>query len=139
MGILDSALNALGGNRSQDGGTQERLIQAALALLADNGQNDGLHGLVERFQEAGLGNTISSWIGSGPNVPITAEQVQEALGDGRLQQVAEETGLTENETAQHLSQLLPTLVDSLTPAGHLPQGGLGTMSTLLEHFMGRFH
>jgi uncharacterized protein YidB (DUF937 family) len=139
MGLLDTAMDMFGNNRSQIGDPKMRLMQAALSLLANNGQNGGLQGLVGRFQEVGLGNTISSWIGTGENVPITPNQVQEALGEGQLQQISEEAGLTHEETANHLSDMLPHLVDTLTPAGHVPQGGLGNVSSLLEQFVGRLH
>lgn len=139
MGLLDRAIEMLGDNHLPMMDARTRLLQAALSLIANNGQTGGLHGLVERFQEAGLGNVISSWIGTGQNVPITGAQVQQALGEGQLQQIAEETGLGEDETADRLSEMLPDLVDKLTPAGHIPQGGLGNMSALLDHFMGRFH
>ena len=136
MGNLDRTAGNIGGDNQpfmQDVST--RLIQATLALLADNGQNGGLHGLMEHFQEAGLGNVFSSWIGSEENVPITPIQIQEALGDGHLLQIAEESGLSEDEAARQLSELLPEMVDVLTPAGHIPRGGLGTMSELLERFL----
>lgn len=136
MGILDKAFDMLG-NQQQNAISGPRLLQAALSLLVDNGQTGGLQGLVGRFQEAGLGNTISSWIGSGENVPITPEQIQQTLGDGQLQQISEESGLSQDETANRLSELLPTLVDKLTPAGHIPQSGLGDMAALLGHFLGR--
>ena len=136
MGIFNTASEMSGNNQPPAGGSEIRLLQAALSLLADNGQSGGLQGLMERFQEAGLGNTISSWIG-GDKVPITAEQVQQALGDGQLQQISEESGLSQNDTADRLSELLPMLVDQLTPAGRMPQGGLGDVSTLLQRFLGR--
>lgn len=138
MGILDKAFEMLGDNHLPMMDSRTRLLQAALALLANNGQAGGLHGLVERFSEAGLGNVIHSWIGSGQNTPITTEQLHQALGEGQLQQIAEETGLTETETASRLCEMLPDLIDRLTPAGHIPQGGLGNMSTLLDYFLGRF-
>ncbi|HJV85455.1 MAG TPA: YidB family protein [Noviherbaspirillum sp.] len=138
MGILDKAFDMLGDNHLPMMDSKTRLLQAALALLADNGQAGGLHGLMERFQEAGLGNVISSWIGSGTNVPITPEQLHQVLDEGQLQQISEETGLPEDEAANRLSQMLPDLVDKLTPAGHVPPGGLGNMSALLDHFLGRF-
>lgn len=139
MGLLDRAFEMLGENQLPLMDARTRLLQAALSLVANNGQVGGLHGLVSRFQEAGLGNVISSWIGSGQNVPITPEQLQQALGDGPLQQISEETGLTEYDAADQLSDMLPDLVDKLTPAGHVPRGGLGNMSALLDHFMGRYH
>ena len=137
MGILDKAFEALGNKHMPLMDSRTRLLQAALSLLADNGQTGGLQGLVSRFQEAGLGNVINSWIGSGPNAPITGAQVQQALGEGHLQQIAEESGVEQNDAAEKLSGMLPDLVDKLTPAGHIPKGGLGNMSDLLDHFMGR--
>jgi uncharacterized protein YidB (DUF937 family) len=136
MGIFDKAFDTLGNNQPQHIGSG-RLLQAAMSLLVNNGQNGGLQGLMERFQEAGLGNAVSSWIGTGENVPITPTQVHQALGDGPLQQISEESGLSQDETASHLSELLPTLVDKLTPAGHIPPGGLGEMSELLGQFFGK--
>ncbi len=138
MGLFDRAFDMLGDNHLPLMNSRTKLLQAALALIANNGQTGGLHGLVERFQEAGLGNVISSWIGSGQNVPVTGTQIRQVLGDGHLQQISEETGITEDETADRLSEMLPELVDKLTPAGHIPQGGLGNMSALLDHFMGGY-
>jgi uncharacterized protein YidB (DUF937 family) len=137
MGLFDKAFEMFGDNSSPMMDSKTRLLQAALSMLANNGQTGGLSGLVERFQEAGLGNTVSSWIGTGQNVPITGAQVQQALGEGQLQQISEESGLPQNEAADSLSEILPNLVDKLTPAGHIPQGGLGNMSSLLEHFLGK--
>jgi uncharacterized protein YidB (DUF937 family) len=137
MGLFDKAFEMFGDNSSPMMDSKTRLLQAALSMLANNGQTGGLSGLVERFQEAGLGNAVSSWIGTGQNVPITGAQVQQALGEGQLQQISEESGLPQNEAADSLSEILPNLVDKLTPAGHIPQGGLGNMSSLLEHFLGK--
>jgi uncharacterized protein YidB (DUF937 family) len=137
MGLFDKAFEMFGDNTSPMMDSKTRLLQAALSMLANNGQTGGLSGLVERFQEAGLGNAVSSWIGTGQNVPITGAQVQQALGEGQLQQISEESGLPQNEAADSLSEILPNLVDKLTPAGHIPQGGLGNMSSLLEHFLGK--
>ncbi|WP_194723443.1 YidB family protein [Noviherbaspirillum malthae] len=139
MGLLDKAFDMLGDNHLPLMDSRTRLLQAALALIANNGQTGGLHGLVEKFQEAGLGSVIRSWISAGPNVALTATQMERVLGEGHLQQIAEETGYTEHEAAEHLSEMLPDLIDQLTPSGQVPQGGLGNMSALLDHFMGGYH
>lgn len=139
MGILDKAFEMLGDNHLPLMDSRTKLLQAALSLIANNGQTGGLQGLMERFQEAGLGNVINSWIGNGENVPVTAEQMEQVLGEGHLQQISEETGLPEHDVADRLSDMLPDLIDKLTPAGHIPQGGLGNMSVLLDHFMGGYH
>ncbi|HYD60776.1 MAG TPA: YidB family protein [Noviherbaspirillum sp.] len=139
MGILDKAIEMLGGNHLPMMDTRTKLMQAALSLLANNGQAGGLNGLVEQFDRAGLGNVIHSWIGSGENVPITGEQIQQVLDQGQIHRIAEDTGLSEPEAANQLGDMLPDLVDKLTPAGHVPPGGLGNMSALLDHFLGRYH
>lgn len=139
MGILDRAIEMLGDHHLPLMDSRTRLLQAALSLIANNGQTGGLTGLVERFQEAGLGNVIHSWIGTGQNAPVTAEQMEQVLGEGHLQQIAEETGLPHPAVAERLSAMLPDLIDKLTPAGHVPQGGLGNMSALLDQFMGGYH
>jgi uncharacterized protein YidB (DUF937 family) len=67
-------------------------------------------------------------------LPISAEQIQQILGNGHLQQISEETALTQDETATHLSVLLPDLIDRLTPNGQAPEGGLGDIATLLANW-----
>ncbi|GIZ50650.1 YidB family protein [Noviherbaspirillum aridicola] len=139
MGLLDRAFDMLEDNHFPLLDSRTRLLQAALSLVANNGQAGGLHGLVERFQEAGLGNVIQSWIADGPNIEVSAGELQQVLGEGHLQQIAEETGYAEPDVARRLSAMLPDLVDQLTPEGRIPRGGVGNMSALLDHFMGGFH
>jgi uncharacterized protein YidB (DUF937 family) len=133
MGFSDRALD-LGNAEAKMTGPQAKLLQAALATLSNHGQAGGLPGLIGRFQEAGLGDVIGSWISSGQNLPISAEQIQQILGNGHLQQISEETALTQDETATHLSVLLPDLIDRLTPNGQAPEGGLGDIGTLLANW-----
>lgn len=139
MGILDKAIDMLGGDHLPMMDSRMKLMQAALSLLANNGQAGGVHGLVHQFNQAGLGNVIQSWIGTGENVPVSGEQMQQVLDASQLHEISEETGLPEPEAASQLGDMLPDLVDKLTPAGHVPPGGLGNMSNLLDHFLGRYH
>lgn len=136
MGYLDPSVGASVGGQPHLFDTQTRLLQAALSLLANNGQTGGLSGLTERFQIAGLGNVMQSWISQGPNMPISGDEIESVLGDGHLQQLAEETGLPQNQAAHQLSEMLPDLVDRLTPNGKAPHGGLGDLGFLLGEFMG---
>ncbi|HEV7617735.1 MAG TPA: YidB family protein [Burkholderiaceae bacterium] len=133
MGFSDRAFDP-GNAEAKVTGPQAKLLQAALAMLSDHGQAGGLPGLIGRFQEAGLGDVIGSWISSGQNLPISAEQIQQILGNGHLQQISEETALTQDETATHLSVLLPDLIDRLTPNGQAPEGGFGDIATLLANW-----
>ena len=79
----------------------------------------GLGGLLEKLQESGHGEVTKSWIGSGQNQPISGS-LGSALGPAIIKALSEKTGLSEQELTAQLSQLLPGLVDKLTPQGRLP-------------------
>jgi uncharacterized protein YidB (DUF937 family) len=80
----------------------------------------GLGGLLEKFQQSGHGDAAKSWVGSGQNQPIPPGSLGSALGPSIIKTLSEKTGLSEQEVTAHLSQLLPGLVDKLTPQGRLP-------------------
>lgn len=82
----------------------------------------GLGGLGQMFEQAGLGEHVKSWVSTGQNMPLSSDQVTQALGDGRLGQLADAAGMSQAETADQLSQMLPQLVDGMTPGGSLPRG-----------------
>jgi uncharacterized protein YidB (DUF937 family) len=80
----------------------------------------GLGGLLSQFQQKGLGDVMNSWIGSGQNQPISPNQLGSALGPQIIKILAQKSGLSEQEITSHLSQILPNVVDKLTPNGRLP-------------------
>jgi uncharacterized protein YidB (DUF937 family) len=80
----------------------------------------GLGGLLEKLQQSGHGEVTKSWIGSGQNQPIPPSSLGSALGPSIIKALAEKTGLSEQQVTEHLSQLLPGLIDKLTPQGRLP-------------------
>jgi len=87
------------------------------------GGNDvlgGLGGLLNQFQQSGLGDVMKSWIGPGQNQPISPNQLGSALGPQIIKILAQKTGMSEQEISAHLSQILPNVVDTLTPNGRLP-------------------
>lgn len=149
MGLLDSVLGAViqnasqghgGASAAQGGGglgglvalaaQNPQLIQAVLSLVSNDGPVGGLPGLMARFQQAGLGDIIASWLGSGTNQAISGDQLSRVLGTGPLSQVASQLGVGQSDAANQLAQVLPGLLDQLTPQGHAPQGGLGRSSDL---------
>lgn len=132
MGILDRAPGIESGLNAHMFNPDMRLLQAALALVANNGQIGGLNGLVERFRAEGLEGVIASWIGSGQNLPVSREQIEQVLGDGHLDQISEETGMMREDTAEQLSDMLPGLIDGLTPEGRAPAQGLGELGVLVD-------
>jgi len=80
----------------------------------------GLGGLLNQFQQSGLGDVMKSWIGPGQNQPISPNQLGSALGPQIIKILAQKTGMSEQEITTHLSQILPNVVDTLTPNGRLP-------------------
>jgi uncharacterized protein YidB (DUF937 family) len=80
----------------------------------------GLGGLLNQFQQSGLGDVVKSWIGPGQNQPISPNQLGTALGPQIIKILAQQTGMSEQEISTHLSQILPNVVDKLTPNGRMP-------------------
>ncbi|MBH8714952.1 YidB family protein, partial [Pseudomonas aeruginosa] len=103
---------------------------AGQAPGVEAGSLGGLGGLFQMLQNAGLGDALNSWIGGGPNQAVSAADISRAFGDGQLQQLADSAGVSQGEAAEHLSSLLPELVNKLTPDGQAPQGDLDIGSVL---------
>ncbi|PPQ28122.1 YidB family protein [Rhodopila globiformis] len=80
----------------------------------------GLGGLLDRLSNAGLGPTVNSWVGTGQNAPIQPDQLQTALGQTTISDLARNAGMTEQELLAQLSRALPGVVDRLTPGGRMP-------------------
>ena len=82
----------------------------------------GLPGLVSELQSKGLGGAVQSWISTGPNQPVSADQLHQALGSDTMAQLAAKIGVSPQELAAKLSEVLPQAVDKVTPNGMLPPG-----------------
>lgn len=142
MGLFDSILGSVLGGQSgaQAAPGGEALAQVLGGLLSGGGSaGGGLGGLVEQFQRAGLGEVIGSWIGTGRNMPVSAEQLGQALGSDTVAQIAQQLGVDPSQAALQLSHILPEVIDRLTPNGQLPvQTGasapdlLGVLGSLLR-------
>lgn len=130
MGLLDDVLSHV---KSQLGpaanAAHPDLVSTVVQMLGSGG---GLNTLVQQFEQAGLGKMMQSWIATGPNPPISPAQLQQVMGSGQLQALATKLGLSPEAVTGQLAQVLPHLVDGLTPNGQLPQGDLlgGAMGML---------
>jgi uncharacterized protein YidB (DUF937 family) len=139
--LIASALQGMG--QQQQGGGD--LMQVMMGLLAGNvGSNGGggLAALVQQFQQAGMGEHVSSWISTGENLPINADQLLQVFGQGNMQQMAQAAGMNSQDLGSQLSSMLPQLIDKLTPNGELPSadaagGGLDQALASLSQLMPR--
>jgi uncharacterized protein YidB (DUF937 family) len=114
MGLLDGLLGSFSGAGGQG---QSSLATVALQLIQQEG---GLPGIISKFQQGGMAAQASSWVGTGANQPISGGQLQEILGSGAIGQVATQLGLSHGDASAGLAQMLPQLIDQLTPKGQVP-------------------
>jgi uncharacterized protein YidB (DUF937 family) len=131
MGLFDSMLGqivgqALGNNPNLGNGSP--VIGALGNLLSNNG---GLDGLISKFEQAGLGHIVSSWVGHEQNQPVTEDQVHQALGADTLSKMAAQSGIDVKSLLPLLVAMLPTVVNALTHSGQVPTRGAGTQTELL--------
>ncbi|MBV9249816.1 MAG: DUF937 domain-containing protein [Acetobacteraceae bacterium] len=127
--VIGGLLRGSGSGSAMQGVLQELLAggQRAPAQPGQGGGLGGLSGLVSAFEQAGLGNVVQSWISSGPNQPVSPEQLQNVLGQDRVQSMAQQAGLPPHSFLSELSQHLPKAVDQVTPQGRLPDEGTITV------------
>jgi uncharacterized protein YidB (DUF937 family) len=119
MGLFDEVLSMAG-----VGGSQEHsgALSAVMSYI-NSPQVGGLAGLQQMFQQKGLGGLMSSWVSNGPNPPISQDQLQQVLHGGALQEAAQKFGVDPAQLTSMMSQLLPHVVDKLTPNGQVPEAG----------------
>ena len=88
--------------------------------MAGGAVGGGLGDLIEHFRNSGLGQKADSWVSTGQNEPVDEHEMGQALGPDLLDTLAQQTGLSREELAKRLSQVLPQAVDHMTPGGKLP-------------------
>ena len=119
MGMFDSLLDKLDDLKDDAAGKSRELLGHTLEMLQEKGE--GVKDLVDHFDAKGMGDKVKSWVGKGPNLALTADQVKEALGPEKLQYLALKSKLSVEEVTSRLAHQLPVLVDKLTPDGELPK------------------
>ena len=144
MGLLDGVLGNLagsllgGGNASggNAGGVMNSpLAQMAMQMLLHQGGSaqpaqgtdpaaasmGGLGGIIEAFQKGGLGHITDSWVGTGENLPVSGDQLTQMLGSDKISAIANQLGMGHGDVAGQLAQMLPQLINHITPNGQVPQ------------------
>jgi uncharacterized protein YidB (DUF937 family) len=119
MGILDSLENSpeLRGVLGQLGAA---VLPAVLGEVMGTGSQGGLNAIVAKLQQAGLGDQVKSWIGTGANLPITADQVRQVLGNDAVRQLAAKYNIPVDQISEVLAHQIPVAVDHASPDGKLP-------------------
>jgi uncharacterized protein YidB (DUF937 family) len=131
MSLLDIAEQALGGANSPGGSTAA--ISEVMNLV--NSYPGGVGGLVGAFEKNGLGGVASSWVGSGANQPVTVQQVQTGVGPDAISSIASKLGVSPDMASGVLAQLLPHVIDHMTPGGQVPAAGGGDMMSMGESIL----
>ena len=124
MGLLDQLAGQVVGSlgaQKQDSVSQSDLLGGVMSMINSAG---GLPAILQQLQASGLGDQVASWIGTGTNHPVSANQLQDALGADNIAQVAQQAGIEPEHAATGLAQLLPQIIDKLTPHGEVPQDDL---------------
>jgi uncharacterized protein YidB (DUF937 family) len=110
MGLFDGVLGGIVG---------AGMVSVVNTIVERHG---GLQGVISQFQQNGLGPTVQSWVGTGPNQPISADQIQNALGPDLLRHLSEKSGMSVQDLSHKLAQVLPQAIDTMTPNGSVPTG-----------------
>jgi uncharacterized protein YidB (DUF937 family) len=131
MGLLDGILGSLAGNLlggSSPAGGGNQLVKLALQVLQQNG---GLTGVLEKLETSGLGQQAASWVGTGANLPVSPDQISQALGEANLGELAAKLGLPAGTATSDLAEVLPRLIDQMTPQGRVPEDHADLLSRAL--------
>jgi uncharacterized protein YidB (DUF937 family) len=119
MGIFTTLAEMVVTGFGNPDSTQAKLANAVVKKFQANDEG-GLTAILQQLEAKGLGQAVQSWIGTGANQMVSGEQLEKALGSEQIQQLAAHVGVSPEVLRSHLSEILPKIVDRLTPDGKLP-------------------
>jgi len=117
LGLGNQLGGMLGGNARGGSGA---ILSILMRMLA-SGKLGGFSGMLDKFNNNGMQNQLASWVSTRPNEPVSATQVEQALGPDTVDEIAREAGVDRTQASQELTQVLPQLIDKMTPTGVMPQ------------------
>jgi uncharacterized protein YidB (DUF937 family) len=126
MGLFDDVAGAIMSKAA--GGNQNNMAQIAMEMFNQYG---GLNGVLDKFKQGGLGDLVASWVGTGDNLPISAEQISSVLGDGAIAEMADKIGISPEILASQIAQHLPKVIDKMTPNGEVGAGSSNLLGAVL--------
>src|SRR5262245_19587056 len=137
MALLPVVLSMLA-NRGGGGMSRGAMPQGGGGGLGDilgqvlgggqGGDMGGLGGLIDQMQRTGHGDQARSWVGTGENMPISRDQLDQIFGQGGMEEIARRAGVSREEASEGMSELLPEVVNHVTPEGQLPESDQLTQS-----------
>ena len=136
MSLLDTVMDTVSGKAAT--ATETNPLVGMLGNIFT--QSGGLQGMMNKFNQAGLGGVFSSWVGTGQNQPITSDQIQQVLGSDQVKALAAKLGIDPAQVSQMMAEHLPKVVDKLTPEGkidpttNIQQSLGGLLPSLLQTF-----
>lgn len=117
--VLGTSLTEAGtGPATHTGG----LIEHVFGMI----KSQGMTSLTDQLTKSGLGEVVGSWVSKGKNLPISADQLKQALDSEQFQSLATKLGLPLDNAAEMLAKVLPGVVDKLTPEGVVDESTLNT-------------
>lgn len=125
MGLFDSLAGAV---LSKVGGDKGAMVQVAMDLFNQNG---GLEGVIEKFKEGGLAEQAASWISTGDNLPISAEQITQVLGSDTVTNIATKLGMDSGDISSKIAEYLPQVIDKMTPEGEVNANSGNLLSAVM--------
>ena len=135
MGLLDSLVGAAlggqqGGQAQSAGGIDPQVLMGIVGALMNS--SGGLSGILGKLQQGGLGDAAASWVGTGANQSVSPDALGGALGPDLMGMIAKQLGGNQQQAAGTMADLLPGLIDKLTPQGQVPaDNGMGALGSLL--------
>jgi uncharacterized protein YidB (DUF937 family) len=134
-GILGSVLGgnpSTGADASAAGGGRAALLAMLLPLALQWVQRSGgVGGVLDQFRQRGLGQQAGSWVSNAPNEPVSPQAMKEVVGAAELSQLAQQLGVSHEEVAGGLAQIIPQVVNHLTPEGHVPHDADQTLDSAI--------
>lgn len=127
MSLLDNLANAAIAKAGV--GNKGSMVQIGMELFNQYG---GFNGILDKFKQAGLGDLAASWIGTGSNMPITAEQIANVLGNDAITTMATKFGMTSEELSSQIAQNLPSIINKMTPNGEVPADSGNLLSMVMK-------
>jgi uncharacterized protein YidB (DUF937 family) len=134
IGGLDALFPGASAGRGSSGAMLAALLPVALQVLQQSG---GLEGLLGKMRGSGLAAEADSWVSTGQNLPIDAGALSKVLGSGTMDQIVQQAGIPNRDVAGGLADLLPHVVDQLTPSGRVETGADDEVAKVLAALQNR--